>query len=378
MRTRQLLAQALVVAGVAVAVLWLVTTTRANLERLGVASGIDFLWQRAGFEIAQKLVPFDANASFARAFLVAFLNTLLLAASSIAGASLIGLAVGVCRLSRNWLVARLAAAYVELFRNLPALLQIFFWYFVVLRALPPARAGLALGPGVILNNRGLFLPLAGVDAGGGWLLAAVMAAIAAVVALRRRARRLQDEQGRSTPVLLPALALLIGLPTAAIAAGLVDLHWDLPRAERFGYAGGIVLLPEFLALTVGLSIYHATYIAEIVRSAFQSVPRGQIEAADALGLPRLLTLRLVLFPQALRVALPPLGNVYLNLFKGTSLAAAIAYPEVVSVFVGTVNNLVGQPVVIMAMTLLVYSTVSLGIALALHRYERRSAAGLRS
>jgi general L-amino acid transport system permease protein len=370
---RQLFYQILLLAVIALAGYFVFATTQANLERLGVDSGFGFLAKRAGFEISQSLIPYDANATFARAFVVALMNTLLLAFSSIVVASLLGLLVGVSRLSRNWLVARLAAAYIEVFRNLPALLQIFFWYFVVLRALPRSQESLSLMDAVFFNNRGLFLPAPAIEQGGGWLLAALAAAIAGVAWLRRRAVRRQHDTGERPFVWLPAVAILIALPALAILSGATAIAWDVPTAGRFSYEGGVVLIPEFLALVVGLSMYNATYIGEIVRSGFQSIPRGQLEAADSLGLPRRLSLWLVLFPQALRSIIPPLTTVYLNLFKSTSLAAAIAYPEVVSVFVGTVNNLVGQPVVIMAMTLVVYAFVSLCIALLMNWYNRRIA-----
>ena len=370
---RQLGYQLLVIAIIASAAVWVITATQANLDRLGVSSGIDFLWRRAGFEISQTLIPYDANSSFARAFVVALLNTMVLAFTAIIGASILGLIVGVSRLSSNWLISRLASAYVEIFRNIPSLLQIFFWYFITLRVLPRSQDSLGLFDLVFLNKRGLFVPAPEVQHGSAWLLAALLLAVAGIVWLVRIARRQQYQSGQRVPILLPALGLLFGLPIFAIASGVTALSWDIPEMGRFSYQGGFVLSPEFLALVVGLSMYNATYIGEIVRSAFQSVPREQLEAADALGLSRRLSLRLILFPQALRVMIPPLTTVYLNLFKSTSLAAAIAYPEIVSVFVGTVNNLVGQPVVIMGMTLLVYAFISLCMAIFMNWYNRRLA-----
>ena len=370
---RQIAYQLLVVAVIAVIAIWLVMTTQANLDRLGVSSSIDFLWRRAGFQISQTLIPYDANSSFARAFVVALLNTLVLAFTAIIGASILGLVIGISRLSSNWLVSRLAAAYVEIFRNIPSLLQIFFWYFVVLRILPRARESFEMLGVVFLNKRGLFVPAAEIQHGSTWLIATVLFAVSGIVWLGIVARRQQYLLGKHIPVILPALGLLLGLPLIAILSGVTFVTWEIPEMGRFSYEGGLVLSPEFLALVVGLSMYNATYIGEIVRSAFQSVSRGQLEAGDALGLSRQQSLRLILFPQALRVMIPPLTTVYLNLFKSTSLAAAIAYPEVVSVFVGTVNNLVGQPVVIMGMTLLVYAFISLCIAIFMNWYNRRLA-----
>lgn len=365
--------QGLLLTAIVAVLALIVTTTNANLARLGVETSIDFLWRRAGFEISQSLIAFDANSTIARAFVVALLNTLVLAIASIAGASLLGLLVGTARLSRNWLVSRLATAYVELFRNIPSLLQIFFWYLVVLRSLPAFRDSLSLGDALRLNNRGLYLAWPDLGGAGPWLLAGLVLALFLAAGLVRWARARGQSTGRHFPTTPVAIGLVIAVPWClAIAAG-ADMGWDIPRPGRFGYEGGLVVMPEFMALVAGLSIYNATYISEIVRSGFAAIPRGQVEAADALGLSRWLSFRLVLLPQALRVMIPPLTTVYLNLFKATSLAAAIAYPEIVSVFVGTVNNLVGQPVIIMGITLIIYVFVSLLIALFMNWYNRRLA-----
>ena len=362
----------LILLGFIAGLAWLiVSATQTNLAELGVDSSFDFLWKRAGFEIGQTLIPFNANSTIARAFLVALINTLLLAFVSIVLASILGLIIGVARLSSNWLTARLATAYVETFRNIPSLLQIFFWYYVVLRSLPRSEESFSLGGMIFLNNHGLFMPapLLGNSLPG--VIAALVAASIAIVLLQQWAKRRLYTAGNRFPVFPTGIALIIGAPLAALffSGG----SWEIPVTGRFGYQGGFVVMPEFMALVAGLSIYNATYVAEIVRSGFSSVPHGQYEAASSLGLARLLTLRLILFPQALRAIIPPLTTLYLNIFKGTSLAAAIAYPEVVSVFVGTVNNLVGQPVIIMAITALTYAVISLCIALLLNWYNRRIA-----
>lgn len=370
--------QVALLAIIGVAVYLIAVTTQQNLAHLGVDSSIDFLWKRAGFEIGQKLIPFDANSTIARAFVVALLNTLLLAAVSIICASILGLAIGIARLSDNWLVSRLAAGYIEIFRNIPSLLQIFFWYFVVLRTLPRSSESIGFFNCIFLNNRGLFIPSLSFGQGWPWIVAALLAAWGMVYFLRRQERRqfaapalIRPDTRRLNPLASWNLLILAGIVGAIVL--LAGAQLEIPRETRFGYRGGIVMMPEFLSLVVGLSMYNATYIGEIVRSGFTSIPRGQTEAADSLGLPRRLTIRLVLFPQALRVIIPPLTTVYLNLFKSTSLAAAIAYPEVVSVFVGTVNNLVGQPVFIMAITMAVYVFISLCIALFLNWYNRKIA-----
>ena len=378
MVSRDVVYQVILLIIIAAVVYLIAATTQENLARLGVDSGIDFLWKRAGFEIGQKLIPFDAESTIARAFVVALLNTLLLAVVSIVCASVLGVIIGLARLSRNWLVSRLATAYIEVFRNIPSLLQIFFWYFVVLRTLPRSADSIEFFNCIFLNNRGLFVPAVSLGQGWEWIAAALFLGWAMIYFLRRQQRRRNVASGFTRPEatetnLLASWKLLILAGVVGAIILVAGAHWEVPRESRFGYRGGIVMMPEFLSLVVGLSMYNATYIGEIVRSSFTSLPRGQTEAADSLGLPRYLTIRLVLFPQALRVIIPPLTTVYLNLFKSTSLAAAIAYPEIVSVFVGTVNNLVGQPVFIMAITMAVYVFISLCIALFLNWYNRKIA-----
>ena len=362
--SQRAISQFLVIAVLAAVAVTIVIITQANLERLGVHSGIDFLWKRAGFEVSQSLIPFDSNSTFGRAFVVALLNTIALALVSIVMSTALGAMIGISRLSSNWLLAKLATAYVEVFRNIPSLLQIFFWYFVVLRSLPGSHDSLQFFNHAFLNNRGLFLPFP--VSGGAVLICSLLLGII-LLALVRRGSASGNPLRNWSHLVIGTTLLVFAVAAAAIT------QWEVPVLRRFSYEGGLVLMPEFLALTIGLSMYHATYISEIVRSGFGSLPISQIEGADALGLSRLQSLRLVLFPQALRAIIPPLTTVYLNLFKGTSLAAAIAYPEVISVFVGTVNNLVGQPVIIMGMTLIVYAFISLCIALAMNWYNQRIA-----
>jgi len=355
-----------IIAGIAYLI---ISATQSNLARLGVDSSIDFLWKRAGFEIGQKLIPYSADSTIAHAFIVALLNTLLLATVSTLCASILGFIIGLARLSDNWLVARLATVYIEIFRNIPSLLQIFFWYFVVLRTLPHVDASYRFFDCIFLNNRGLFMPTIITESPWLWLATTLLIAGAITYFSTRWLQQKAEQSGNPMPMILPGILIFTGCLT--VSAVLSDIQLQIPQPTRFGYSGGMVMMPEFISLVVGLSMYNATYIGEIVRSGFASIPKGQIEAADSLGLPRYLTVRLVLFPQALRVMIPPLSTVYLNLFKSTSLAAAIAYPEVVSVFVGTVNNLVGQPVFIMAVTMLVYACISLCIALFLNWYNRK-------
>jgi general L-amino acid transport system permease protein len=368
---RNVLYQLILIAVIAGIGYIIISATQTNLAQLGVDSSFDFLWKRAGFEIGQTLIPYSANSTISRAFIVALLNTLVLAFVAIACASMLGLIIGVARLSSNWLTARLATVYIEIFRNIPSLLQIFFWYFVVLRTLPQSQESFSFSNLIFLNNHGLFMPAPVLSDSLPVVISSLIAAIAATVFLSKWAKRRRFTTGKSFPVITTGCLLIIGTPIIVMA--IYGVSWEIPVSGRFSYQGGFVLMPEFIALVIGLSIYNATYIAEIVRSGFNSIAHEQTEAADSLGLPRLLTLRLILFPQALRVIIPPLTTLYLNIFKSTSLAAAIAYPEIVSVFVGTVNNLVGQPVIIMAITLFTYAVISLCVALILNWYHKRIA-----
>ena len=369
--------QILLLAGLLAGGAWIVANTAHNLESRGISSGFDFLADEAGFGIAQSLIDYDESSSFGRAFVVGLLNTLLAAGIGILLATVIGFVVGIARLSSNWLIAQLAAVYVETLRNIPLLLQLFFWYFGVLRALPSPRQSLSPVDGVFLNIRGLYLPSPVLESGFEWVLVALVIAVVVVIVWSRRAQATQQHTGKSPPVFAPALFLLVGLPGLALMLTGFPIRFDTPALQGFNFTGGMVLIPEFAALVLALSLYTAAFIAEIVRAGIQSVDPGQTEAARALGLRRGVTLRWVILPQALRVIIPPLTSQYLNLTKNSSLAAAIAYPELVSVFAGTVLNLTGQAIEIIALTMAVYLTVSLLISLLMNGYNRRTAWGRR-
>ena len=353
--------------------LYIFDNTQANLRRLGIASGFDFLSSPAGFDILQSLIPYSATSSYGQVFWVALLNTLLVSVLGILLATLLGFIIGVARLSRNWLVSRLALVYIETFRNIPLLLQIFFWYFAVLRAVPTPRQSLSLGEAVFLNIRGLYVPAPQLQPGFGWVLAALGLAIVLVIILSRWSRRRQMETGQTFPTLSAALALLIGLPLLTFWLAGSPLVWQVPELQGFNFRGGLVVIPEMASLLLALTIYTATFIAEIVRAGIQAVSHGQTEASFSLGLNRGLTLRLIILPQALRVIIPPLTNQYLNLTKNSSLAAAIGYPDLVSAFAGTVLNQTGQAIECIAITMAVYLTISLLISLLMNGYNRRVA-----
>ena len=353
--------------------LYIFDNTQANLRRLGIASGFNFLSSPAGFDILQSLIPYSATSSYGQVFWVALLNTLLVSVLGILLATLLGFIIGVARLSRNWLVSRLALVYIETFRNIPLLLQIFFWYFAVLRAVPTPGQSLSLGKAIFLNIRGLYVPAPQFQPGFGWVLAALGLAIVLVIILSRWSRRRQMETGQTFPTLSAALALLIGLPLLTFWLTGSPLVWQVPELQGFNFRGGLVILPEMASLLLALSIYTAAFIAEIVRAGIQAVSHGQTEASFSLGLNRGLTLRLIILPQALRVIIPPLTNQYLNLTKNSSLAAAIGYPDLVSAFAGTVLNQTGQAIECIAITMAVYLTISLLISLLMNGYNRRVA-----
>ena len=350
------------------------TNAIENLRRAHIASGFGFWDTTAGFEISQTLISYSADVStYGRAFWVGLLNTLLVAGAGIVFATIIGFVVGISRLSKNWLLAKVATGYVESIRNIPLLLQLLFWYNAVLKSLPAMRESFTIPGGIYLNNRGLFLPKPVFHHGFEAVLAAMIVGIAAAVAFKVWARKRQERTGQQTPVFWVVLGLIVGLPFAVMVLLGFPIDFHFPQAGRFNITDGIEVLPEFAALLFGLSIYTAAFIAEVVRAGILAVSHGQIEAAYSLGLRPRPTLRLIVVPQAMRVIIPPLTSQYLNLIKNSSLAVAIGYPDLVQVFTGTVLNQTGQAVEVVAITMLVYLTISLGTSLLMNIYNRRVA-----
>ncbi len=346
----------------------------ANLERAHIASGFGFWNTTAGFDISQALIQFDSQtSSYGRAFWVGLLNTLLVAGIGIVIATILGFIIGIARLSKNWLVAKVAAGYVETIRNIPLLLQLLFWYNAVLKALPEFRESFVIPGGIYLNNRGLFIPQPIFKDGFGWVLIALAAGVIGAIAFYVWARKRQEQTGQQAPVFSVGLALVIGLPLVVLALAGFPLAFVFPAAGRFNINGGIEILPEFAALLFGLSIYTAAFIAEVVRAGILAVSRGQTEAAYSLGLRARPTLRLIVVPQAMRVIIPPLTSQYLNLTKNSTLAVAIGYPDLVQVFTGTVLNQTGQAVEVVAITMAVYLTISLATSLLMNIYNSRIA-----
>jgi general L-amino acid transport system permease protein len=370
---RQAVYQVLLLVAVAYAAYWVVNNVAENLRRQNVASGFDFLDRTSGFDVSQTLIEYSNASSYGRAFWVGLLNTLLVAVLGIIAATVIGFIVGIARLSSNWLVARLATAYVEIVRNLPLLLQLFFWYFAVLKTLPGPRQSHILPGGAFLNVRGLYLPAPVPQPGFDAVAIAFGVGLLLAIALWAWSRRRQEATGQRFPVLWPSLLIVVALPLVAYFAAGSPLSLNYPELRGFNFQGGIALQPELLALLLGLSIYTASFIAEIVRAGILGVPKGQTEAAQALGLSNALRLRLVVIPQALRIIIPPLTSQYLNLTKNSSLAVAIGYPDFVSVFTGTVLNQTGQAVEVILMTMGVFLTFSLATSVLMNWFNRRIA-----
>ena len=369
-RVRSAVFQILAVSAVAWVGYSLFQNTINNLASRGISTGFGFLDSTAGFGIIMSLIEYDETMTYGRTFLVGLSNTLLVSGLGILFATIVGFIVGIARLSTNWLVAKVALAYIEIFRNVPLLLQIFFWYFAVLGSLPGVRDAVNVGDVAFLSNRGIVIPRPVFEAGAGWMGIAVLLALAASIALVTWARRRQAATGQIFPALPVSFAMIIGLPTLAYFVMGQPVGWDVPTFGTFSFSGGITAIPELGALLMALTIYTATFIAEIVRSGIVSVSGGQTEAALALGLPPRRVLRLVVIPQALRVIIPPLTSQYLNLTKNSSLAVAVGYPDLVNVFMGTSLNQTGQAVEIVAMTMSVYLAISLSISLLMNLYNR--------
>jgi general L-amino acid transport system permease protein len=372
-RIRGVLFQILVLGGLFAFFGFIVYNTAQNLERSGIASGFGFLWNTAGFDISFTLIDYKATDTYGRVLIVGILNTLFVSAIGIVGATVLGTIVGILRLSKNWLVGRLATVYVEMLRNTPLLLQIVFWYYAVLAALPGVRQSTLWLGGFSLNQRGFYMPAPVLEPGFWWVPAALVAAIGLAFLVYRWARQRQFQTGQPFPVLRANLALIVGLPILAAFVTGVPWSWEYPELTGFNYRGGTVLVPEFLALLFALVLYTSAFIAEIVRAGLLSVGHGQTEAALAVGLKPSLVTRLVIIPQALRVIVPPLTSQYLNLAKNSSLAIAIAYPDLVAVFAGTTLNQTGQAIETIAITMLVYLTISLSISAFMNWYNRRIA-----
>jgi len=369
-RWRALFFQAVLVLVAGVLVYDLAVNTARNLANRNIASGWDFLTRNSGFDVVFSLIAYSSESNYGRALLVGFLNTLLVSAMGIVLATVLGFAVGVMRLSRNWLAARAASIFVEFLRNTPLLLQLFIWYALVLKPLPDARNAIRIWDIGALSNKGLTLPMPIFGPGAWMALLGLGLAAAGSLIIHRWARKRQAETGERFASGLVTLALVIALPVLFFAIAGWPVTFDYPVMGSFSFRGGATLVPEFMALLLGLSVYTAAFVAEAVRAGIQAIARGQSEAAHALGLAPGHIMRLVILPQALRVIIPPLTSQYLNLTKNSSLAVAIGYPDLVAMG-GTTLNQTGQAVEIVLVWMTVYLTLSLMTSAFMNWFNRR-------
>ena len=354
---------------------FLTLNAQTNMDNRGIDFGFGFLSQESSFDVQFSLIEYSGSDSYARAFLVGLLNTLLVSFISIIICTILGVIIGVARLSSNYLIKNSAGWYVEFFRNIPLLLQIFFWYYAALRALPmPEKANAWFGV-TYMTVKGYYIPSM-VWENLNVFLYCGLAAIISIIVLRNYASKLRDTQGKQIPVLLYSVALLIVLPLLSFLFGGVSLEFQIPELKKLSkisyiYEGGISLPPELIALVLALSLYTSTFVAECVRAGIEGVSKGQKEAAASVGLTPNQVLKLVIMPQALRIIIPPTTNQYLNLTKNSSLAAAIAYPDLVLVFAGTALMQTGKAIEIVSITMLTYLTISLTIAAIMNWYNKK-------
>jgi len=348
-----------------------------NMDNRGIEFGYGFLIQESSFDVQFSLIEYDGSHSYARAYLVGLLNTLLVAFIGIVLSTIIGVVIGIARLSPNYLIERTATIYVELFRNIPLLLQIFFWYFAALRALPlPQDADSIFGVSY-LTIKGFFVPRL-VWENLDIFFYSVVASIISIIVIRIYAKKIRENEGKQLPVFIISTGLIIFLPLLTFLIGGVSLNFEIPLLKKlsttsFVYEGGIGIPPELIALTLALSLYTATFIAECVRAGIQGISKGQKEAAASIGLTPNQVLKLVIMPQALRIIIPPTTNQYLNLTKNSSLAAAIAYPDLVLVFAGTALMQTGRAIEIVSITMFTYLSISLSISLLMNWYNKKIA-----
>ena len=356
---------------------YIVQNTAKNMVARGLASGFNFLGVESQFDIQMTLIEYSPTSTYFDAFIVGLLNTLLVAGIGILFATIIGFAFGIMRLSSNWLVAKIAESYIEIIRNIPLLLQIFFWYFAVLRALPKPKQSIEFMDSIFLNNRGLFVPDPNVGEGSSILFYLFWFSVIISIGIFVWARKRQNKTGKTFPAFYASMFLIIGTFTITLAALGFPISFEYPELKGFNFKGGMKLIPELVALTFALAMYTAAFIAEVVRAGIQSVSKGQKEAARSVGLKVGLVLRLIIIPQALRLIVPPLTNQFLNLTKNSSLAAAIAYPDLVLVFAGTALMQTGQAIEIIGMVMGVYLFLSLFTSVVMNLFNRYMKVGER-
>jgi general L-amino acid transport system permease protein len=361
-----------VVAALLAVVAFIIVNMIVNLQRLGVPLGFDFLDAPGGFAISFSLIPVDLDSTIARLILAGVINTLVASVMGVVLATLLGFVIGVMRLSKNYLISRLAAVYIEIVRNIPVLVQLLFWYVAIVKLFPNVRNSINLGDLVFLSNRGVYVPRPVAQGDFGIIFIVFLIGIAVAVALKRWAAKRQEATGQTFPVISVGLAVIVLLPMLASLLLGNPIGWEIPELKGFNFQGGLVLQPELSTLVIGLSVCTAAYIAEIVRGGIMAISHGQTEAAYALGLKSSRTLRLVVVPQAMRVIIPPLTSQYLNIAKNTTLAGAVGYPDIYSI-VGTAQNQTGRAVENVAILMAFFLALSLLISLVMNWYNKRIA-----
>ena len=376
-KNKDLIPQILTVLLLVLVIIYFTINAQNNMGNRGISFGFGFLSQESSFDITFSLIDYDGSHSYAKAFLVGLLNTILVSSIGIFFATILGVTVGIGRLSQNYLIAKAAEWYVEIFRNIPLILQIFFWYFAALRALPLTVDSINFYDISFLNVKGWYVPRF-VWTNFSVFFYSIIAAIISIIFFSKYAKKQRDEFGKQLPTLYISIGLLIGLPLLTFLIGGVSLSFEIPELNQLSttvyvYKGGVSIIPELISLALALSMYTATFIAENVRAGILGVSKGQKEAAASIGLTKAQILKLVVMPQALRIIIPPTTNQYLNLTKNSSLAAAIAYPDIVLVFAGTALMQTGRAIEIISITMLTYLSLSLSISVFMNWYNKKMA-----
>ena len=376
-KNKDLIPQILTVLLLVLVIIYFTINAQNNMGNRGISFGFGFLSQESSFDITFSLIDYDGSHSYAKAFLVGLLNTILVSSIGIFFATILGVTVGIGRLSQNYLIAKAAEWYVEIFRNIPLILQIFFWYFAALRALPLTVDSINFYDISFLNVKGWYVPRF-VWTNFSVFFYSIIAALVSIIFFYKYAKKQRDEFGKQLPTFYISLGLLIGLPLITFLIGGVSLSFEIPELEQLSttvyvYKGGVSIIPELISLALALSMYTATFIAENVRAGILGVSKGQKEAAASIGLTKAQILKLVVMPQALRIIIPPTTNQYLNLTKNSSLAAAIAYPDIVLVFAGTALMQTGRAIEIISITMLTYLSLSLSISVFMNWYNKKMA-----
>jgi general L-amino acid transport system permease protein len=369
-RIRSMIYQWGLVAAIVLTIIWVVVTASTNLDRLGIKTGFEFLSIEAGFQISPALYPYTPQSTYGVAILVCLINTIVLSLIAIVLATILGFFLAISRLSKNWLLRNLAVAYVEIFRNVPLLLHLFFWYFAALKLLPGKRQSINFFDVAFLNIEGFMVPFPVFESGSGMIGLSILFSIVIAGGVWVWAKRRQTRTGAQFPKLAVALGIVIVIPLLTLWAKGFPVTWDIPKFGRWNFEGGLALQPEFTAMLFALTLYNTSYIGEIIRAGIQSVHKGQREAAEAIGFTQLQTYTEVVVPQAMRLIIPPLTNQYLNLAKSTSLAAAIGYPDLFWAIGGPITTQTGQVLELQSITLAAYLGISLFIALLMSIYNR--------